>query len=417
MVRQEAEGEARPGDSRARVLIICNSPDNGGGANLLFRVTRYLDPRRVKTTLLLHRDGWQAAQQRAHGHADVIIEPGIGELDPVPPPTLGNLGSVAKASLSTGMGYGRVIARICRLTRDSGLDVIAGFGAGPAALATLAGTVARRPVIWSAQRCYDDRLTPVPMQVFAVMPAVRRIFAVSRAAAAPYRHLGDKLVIAYNGLDPEDVDPAKIRGTLRTRLRLGADVPLVGMAGRVIHLKGVDLFLRAAGRLAARHPEARFVVIGRREGDAFDAELDRIVREGGLTDRVIFTGWVEDMRSEMLDLDVVAIPSRRDAAPLIAYEAMALARPIVATRCPGLDEQLEDGMSGLYVPREDVGALEHALGRMLEDAGLRRRLGAAARAALVERFDLRRMVREVEDTIVDLAREGRASRGAADRPA
>ena len=385
--------------------MICNSPDNGGGANLLYRVTQHLDKRRVKPTLLLHHDGWQAARQREHGHADYVIESGLHLLDPVPAPRADNLPEVARAVWSTARDWARVIDHIKTLVRERHLDVLAGFGAAPAMLATLAGTAAGRPAIWSAQRCYDYRLQPLPMQALALLPAVRRIFAVSRAAAAPFRHVPGKVEITYNGLDPDEVDPAKLRGTLRARHGLGSEVKLVGLAGRVIHIKGVDLFLRAAAELAPRHPDVRFVVIGRREGDAFDRELDAIVRAAHLEDRVIFTGWVDDIRTEMLDLNIVAIPSRRDAAPLVAYEAMALARPIVAARCPGLDEQLDDGRTGLYIPREDIGALTAALERLLDDADLRQCLGAAAREKLVAEFNIRSMVGRVEETIVRLARD------------
>ncbi len=400
------------GNEPASLLILCNSPDNGGGAKLLFRVTAHLDKSRVLTTLFLHEDGWQAAQQRAHGHADVVVDPDFMELDPVPRFDAGDPRPFVGAILGTGVRSARAISHLSHLVNERRVDVLAGFGSAPAALATIAGTLTRRPVIWSAQRCYTDAVTPVPMQAFAMMPAVRRIFAVSRAAAVPFRFLRNKVEIAYNGVDAEEMDPAKLRGTLRARHGIPGDVPLVGLAGRLIRIKGVDLFLRSAARLAARHPRARFVVIGRREGDDFDAELDRIVREERLGNRVIFTGWIENMQTEMLDLDVVVIPSRRDAAPLVAYEAMALARPIVASVCPGLDEQLDDGVSGLYVPREDVEALTAAIDRLLCDEPLRVRLGQAARAAVRERFDIRRMVGRVEETVVRLARDPRADLGA-----
>jgi glycosyltransferase involved in cell wall biosynthesis len=395
----------------ARVLILCNSPDNGGGANLLFRVTQHLDPRRVQATLFLHRDGWQAAQQRAHGHADVVVDPDFGEMDPVPRPRRGNLGAVARAAVVTTRNWGRAIAHVTRLITERRIDVVAGFGGTPATLATAAATIAGRPVVWSAQRCYDDLRAAIPMQALCLLPAVRCIFAVSRAAAAPYGHVPGKVLLAYNGIDPREVDPARVRGTLRTRLGLAEDVPLVGMAGRVIHLKGVDLFLKAAARIAGQHPEAHFVVIGRREGDAFDATLDGLAAAPGLAGRVHFTGGVEDMRPAMRDLDVLAIPSRRDAAPLVAYEGMGLARAIVATRCPGLDEQLDEGRTGLYVPREDVAALAAGIGRLLGDAALRRRLGAAARADVIARFDIRHMVGLVEETIVRLGRDPGARLG------
>ncbi len=389
-----------------RLLLLCNSPDNGGGANLLFRVTAHLDRRRVRATLFLHKDGWQAAQQRRHGYADVVVDPDFMELDPLARLDVRDPRPFTRSLASTTWKSARAIGHIVRLVGERRFDVLGGFGAAPAALATLAGTLARRPVVWSAQRVYTDKWTPLPMVGFALLPAVRRIFAVSKAAAGPYRPVGRKVEVAYNGIDPGELDPARLRGTLRARLGIPAGVPLVGLAGRLIRIKGVDLFLRAAAELAPRFPEARFVVIGRREGDGYDADLDGIVRAAGLDGRVVWTGWVPEMRTEMLDLDVVAIPSRRDAAPLVAYEAMALGRPIVASRCPGLDEQLEDGVSGLYVPREDVGALARAIERLLGDPELRARLGSGARAAACRRFDIRRMVRRLEDTVVDLARNG-----------
>jgi glycosyltransferase involved in cell wall biosynthesis len=396
-------------DRPARVLIICNSPDNGGGANLLYRVTRYLDKARVQPTLLLHHDGWQAEQQRIHGHADTIIEPDIGVLNPVPALRADNLPEVVGAIGATTLGWARVARRVARLAGERQFDVLAGFGNAPALLATAAGTLAPRPVIWSAQRCYDNLLESLPFQALAVAPAVRRIFAVSRAAAEPFAHVPDKLEIAYNGIDPEEVDPNRIRGTLRARHAIGPAEVLVGMAGRMIELKGGDLFLLAAGKLAAKYPAVRFVLIGKREGDDFDRRLDEIVHGAGLQHRVIFTGWVDDIYTEMRDLDVVAIPSRRDAAPLVAYEAMALGRAIVATRCPGLDEQFEDERSGLYVPRNDVDALARALDRVLGDAELRGRLGRAARETVCARFNIRRMVGRVEETIVRLRRDPRAN--------
>jgi glycosyltransferase involved in cell wall biosynthesis len=377
--------------------MVCNSLDNGGGAALLFRITRYLDKSRVAPTLFLDHDGWQAQQQRATGYADYVIDPDLGATWPTP--SWDRLRPLAGALGRMTLGWARAVRRIARLVAEREIDVIAGFGIGPGVVAALAGTLAQRPVIWSAQTTYDSR----PLQALALLPAVKRIFAVSRAAAAPFSHVPEKVEVTYNGIDPDDVDPTRITPTLRARHGVPATVPLVGLAGRLVDIKGVDLFLQAAANLAARHAAARFVVIGRREDDAFDAELTRLASVPALAGRVIFTGWVEDMRGELLDLDVVAIPSRRDAAPLVCYEAMALGRAIVASRVPGLDEQLRDGETGLYFGREDVAGLTARIDRLLTAPRLRARLGAAARQDLCARFDLRRMVKRVEDAIVTLA--------------
>jgi colanic acid/amylovoran biosynthesis glycosyltransferase len=83
---------------------------------------------------------------------------------------------------------------------------------------------------------------------------------------------------------------------------------------------------------------------------------------------------------------VVAVPSRREGYGVVAREAMAWGRPVVATDVGGLPEAIEDGVTGLLVPPGDAGALERALRRLLGDAPLRSRLGAAARAHAQEHF-------------------------------
>jgi glycosyltransferase involved in cell wall biosynthesis len=83
---------------------------------------------------------------------------------------------------------------------------------------------------------------------------------------------------------------------------------------------------------------------------------------------------------------VVACPSRREGYGVVAREAMAHGRPVVATAVGGLADAVEDGVTGLLVPPRDARALREAIVRLLEDAELRARLGAAARRAAEVRF-------------------------------
>ena len=83
---------------------------------------------------------------------------------------------------------------------------------------------------------------------------------------------------------------------------------------------------------------------------------------------------------------VVVCPSRREGYGVVAREAMAYARPVIASAVGGLVDAVDDGITGLLVPPRDVPALRMAIERLLADAGLRRRLGEAARASARERF-------------------------------
>jgi len=158
---------------------------------------------------------------------------------------------------------------------------------------------------------------------------------------------------------------------------LRAQGPLVGRVARLAPEKGVDVFLHAAARLAAAHPQARFLVVG--DGPC-RAELEALAAALGLGDRVEFLGFRSDARAIIAQLDVLAVTSRSDGAPLVVLEAMAAAVPVVATAVGGLVDQVAHGRTGLLVPPGDPGALAGALGALLGDRPRAHRLGHAGQA-------------------------------------
>jgi glycosyltransferase involved in cell wall biosynthesis len=113
-------------------------------------------------------------------------------------------------------------------------------------------------------------------------------------------------------------------------------------------------------------------------------------------DRVIFAG--ERNTTEILrDVEVFALPSWSEGLPLVVLEAMALARPVVATPVGGTPEAVQDGSTGLLVPPRDPKALAAALQRLVDDPALRRRLGEEGRRRVVAKFDAGRMTRHMLD--------------------
>jgi glycosyltransferase involved in cell wall biosynthesis len=123
---------------------------------------------------------------------------------------------------------------------------------------------------------------------------------------------------------------------------------------------------------------------------------------------VIFAGRRDDVPAVIASLDIVVLPSYREAQGVSLLEAMAQARPIVASRVGGIPEFVEDGVTGLLVPPRDPPALATALVRLLRDRGLGASLGRAAREVVRERYCLDLMVGRVEA----LYEEGIAARAA-----
>ena len=154
--------------------------------------------------------------------------------------------------------------------------------------------------------------------------------------------------------------------------------------GRLEHQKGFDLLVRAFARATRLQGGWKLVIAG--EGSQ-RATLRTLADSCGVADRVHLIGRQDDIWPTYAAADVFALPSRFEGFPNALLEAMAAGLPAVAADCPtGPREIIRDEHEGLLVPAEDVEALTRALSRLVGDADLRRRRGAAG-AAVVDRYD------------------------------
>ncbi|PTW46458.1 glycosyltransferase involved in cell wall biosynthesis [Sphingomonas faeni] len=182
-------------------------------------------------------------------------------------------------------------------------------------------------------------------------------------------------------VDTRAFDPAR-RAPVRATLGVAEDVPLIGWLGRLDPKKRVEDFIEAAALVHARHPRARFVVIG--GPDAFIPEYAAALRNRahalGLDTALTFLGDRDDVPDLLAALDIFVWLSRGEGMPHVIAEAGAARLPVIATRDNGSEQQIVDGVSGLFVPHEDPPSVASAITKLLEDPALRTRLGTALRA-------------------------------------
>lgn len=157
-------------------------------------------------------------------------------------------------------------------------------------------------------------------------------------------------------------------------------------AGSLGPPKGLDDLIECAGLVAARFPRVRFLIAG---AGPFEGRLKATVARRGLRNTVIFLGHVSG-RHRLADLYRGAAaylhPAHHEGLPTVLLEAMACGRPVVATAVSGALELIQDGQNGLLVPPRAPDRLAEAALRLLSDPKLGRRLGAAARETVVERY-------------------------------
>jgi glycosyltransferase involved in cell wall biosynthesis len=224
--------------------------------------------------------------------------------------------------------------------------------------------------------------------------------AVSEDTKRAYERQGypSGIEVVYNGVS---LDGEGARG-VRAELGIPDGAPLVGEIGRLCDVKGQRELIVALAQV----PEARAVLVGAdlEQGGAFQTALEHEAERLGVRDRVVFAGRREDAHAVLAALDVLALPSWTEGLPLVALEAMAQRRPVVATPVGGTPEVVVDGETGLLVPPRDPDALAAALRRLLDDADLRRRMGEAGYERVRERFSADAMTQRVLELYDEVVR-------------
>ncbi|HKV68862.1 MAG TPA: glycosyltransferase, partial [Gaiellales bacterium] len=179
--------------------------------------------------------------------------------------------------------------------------------------------------------------------------------------------------------------------------------PIVLSAGRLVEKKGFGDLLRACALLP---PDARCRILG--DGPMKD-DLAQLIAELGLEERARLGGGFTQagLARELHHASVFALTpvvtadGDRDGIPNVVLEAMAAGVAVVATDVGGIAEVVVDGRTGLLCPAGDVGRIASSLARLLADHRLRARLGRAARAAVVERFDAQTGARRIADVLYE----------------
>lgn len=260
--------------------------------------------------------------------------------------------------------YGTVAARLagipCIVNAISGLGYVS-CGAG------LRGELRRR----AALAAYRLALASPRVRAILQNPEDADLFG-ERGIVAPERIA----LIRGSGVDLERFAPAAAPG----------GVPVVLFASRLLWDKGVAELIEAARRLRGAGHRFRLVLAGRIDRENPRGIPEAQIRAWAGAGLCEWRGLVADMPALLREASIVALPSYREGVPKILLEAAACGRPIVATDVAGCREVARHGENAWTVPPRDVGALAAALARLLDDEGVRLRLGRAGREIAVREF-------------------------------
>jgi glycosyltransferase involved in cell wall biosynthesis len=306
---------------------------------------------------------------------DVVAVPGLGR-DPSP------------------LGDPRALHRIRREIRGFRPHIIHTHTAKAGALGRIAARVTGSP---NTVHSFHGHLLHgyfSPATTRAVTFVERTLARRTTALVAEGARVRDELLSAGVGragqwsvLPPGiDLPPAPARDSARRALDLTSSASIIAFVARLTAVKRPDRFARVALEVARSKTDSHFVIVG--EGELLD-ELRAELKPLG--PRAHFVGWRSDVEVAYAAADIVVLTSDNEGMPYTLIEAALSGRPVVATKVGSVDEVVDDGVTGILTDC-DAGSLARGVLRILDDAGLRDRMGRAAATRAQREFSASRLV-------------------------
>ena len=233
-------------------------------------------------------------------------------------------------------------------------------------------------------------------RIVAISPAIERElrdgFGIGRADQYRVVPLGFDLS-AFAAVDDSS------RASARQDLSLAADAEVLSTVGRLTAIKQHRLFLDTVAAAARSRPRIVALIAG--DGE-LRAELESYAAQIGIANRVRFLGWRRDLATIYGATDVFLLTSRNEGTPVALIEAMATGVTGVSTDVGGVKDVIDSDAVGGRVPGNNAEALAAAVVRYLADPGLRRMSGQRARSAVLHRYSLERLVRDIAELYAEL---------------
>ena len=212
----------------------------------------------------------------------------------------------------------------------------------------------------------------------------------------------DKIVTIHSGVEIDRYMKAEVNVEEKRRsLGLNPNGLVVGTVGWLLPIKGPIHLLNAMAHIWRNHPEIRLVFVGKGELEGkLRAEASRM----GVSERVTFLGWRDDIPEIMQILDIFVLPSLNEGMGRVLVEAMAAGRPVVASKVGGIPDLVEHKKNGFLVGPGDVNGTSLAIKRLLIDREMRDEMGRMGRA-MAQNFTVKGMVEKIDALYSSLYQE------------
>lgn len=254
------------------------------------------------------------------------------------------------------------------------------------------------------RHCLEDEKKGIKKLIYKLInnSLSDRVIAVSDAVSENLTADGiaeSKLRTVYNGITPLKELSEEERKKARAEYGIRDSEVVVGIVARLEPVKNHAMFLEAAKVIATICPEAVFMIVG--EGSMRES-LEAKAREDKIADRVIFTGYIQDVNDIMNVIDIHVLTSEKEALSISLIEAMSIGKPVVATDSGGPREVVENGKSGILVKPNDTVNLTMAIVRMIQRPDIRAKFGREGKKIVQNKFMSAAMAENIENIYKEL---------------
>jgi len=223
--------------------------------------------------------------------------------------------------------------------------------------------------------------------------------AVAKELAAKAKVKPDRIRVVHNAVNLDRFKPdEQKRRQFREQLGAGKDDIVIGYAGRLAYVKGVDLLVEAMGLLAEKSSRYLLVLVGQGRQREY---LEKLTERLGISRRVKFLGFCDNVAEIMTAFDIGVVPSRQEAWGIVALELMSMKVPLVCSGVEGLAEIATDDETALLTSRNTAEEIAGCIERLTGDEALRGRLAQAGRQKS-EEFSVGEYVRKIEQIYAEL---------------
>lgn len=361
--------------NKTTILYVITSTNVGGTERALFELIKRLDRGRFNIHVCSLKKPGGFANRIKHA-ADRFYSLNLSE----------------SGGISALFSFPLALFSLMRLIRQIKPDIIHSFLFRANLLARLAGNAARVKNIICSVRVIEeghplkhlvDRLTASQVKLYTAVSEAARDFTLETLKLSP-----EKIITIQNGID---MDP--VQNMTPGEFKADSYKINIGLVGRLDRQKGHEILLKALKLLVPEHQNLQIYFFGQGPEKNF---LKEMVQKERLNTYVLFMEPMEDIYPCILQMDMIVIPSLWEGLPNILLEAMALERPVIASRIGGITEVVKDGEEALLVDPGDEKQLAQAIQTLIHDRELAKKIAAKAKERVSRDFSMETCVKKTE---------------------